>query len=561
MTTSIGQTSTGAVFIGGTASGINTTALIDAAVQQKLIPAERLQVEIDDNIEKIKAYAELETLTDDLATSLAQLRGNPSLFDDHSTVFDLKSGTVLTSDGSDFSSILDISIDTDAVPGTYEVEVTQVAEAQKVRGSSVLDQDADLGHVGTFDIGLSSGGATSTINVTADMSLAELAAAINVSKDTTGVEASVLKVSETEYQLVLTGQQSNRTIEVTAVTGDDALNLIGVTDGIGGFQDELQAALPALVQFDGVTVTRDDNNFDDLVTGIQLDLKNAAPGTIINLEVGSDDASLKDAISKFVESYNALRDFSIKNQQVDENGAVEGAILFSDNLLEGVTNTLSRILSENFGLGGDIQTIRNLGITIGGGNKLEIDDAVLDAAIISDYDAVKAAFASSGVSDNTQFAMLRNSSSLPSQSLTIDVTTDGGGTITNVAIGGDNTLFTIDGNSIIGASGSIYEGITFSYQGLASATVNFELNQGLADRLINSLDPFTNDVTGLIVQEKAQLQTSNTDKQGEAQEIIEKADAFRLNQINKYANLEAKLASLNVLLDQIRAILGNNDDD
>jgi len=559
MTTSIGQTSTGSIFVGGTASGLDTAALIDAAVAQRTISAERLGVEIDENIEVLSAYSELETLIDAVESALGGLRGNPGIFDDNDTVFEDRSGSVTTSDGSDFSSILDIAIESDAVVGSYSLEVTQLAEAQQVIGTSVADQDADLGYVGTFDIGLS-GGATATINVTADQSLAEVAAAINAESETSGVAASVLKVSENEYQLVLTGQETNRTIDVTGVTGDDVLNLVGVTDGLGGFQNQLQAAQPSQIQFDNVTITRDDNNYDDLITGIDLDLRNAAPGTVITLDVTTDNAGVKDSIMNFVDAYNSFRDFIQSNQQVDETGALDESVLFGDSLMEGVANTYTDILGQNFGLGGDIQTIRDLGITLSSNNGLTVDESALDAAILNNFDAVRAAFSSSGVSDNDEFALLSNDSSISSETIVFDITTDGAGTITGVSVGGDGSLFTIDGNSISGVEGGEYEGLTFSYQGLNSSTVTFQLNQGLADRLINSVDGYVNDIDGLIVQEKTLIQNENDRKSEEASEIISRAELFRASQIERYANLEAELQVLEVLKSQTRAILGNDDD-
>ncbi len=564
MSSTIGTTSTGGVFIGGTESGINTTALIEAAVAQKTRRADLLDIEVKENISTMNAYDELLSLTNAVDASLQQLKGPESFFDDTERVFDLKSGTVLTSDGSDFSSILDIAIDSDAVAGAYEIEVVQVAQPQKVAGTSVVDDTADLGYTGTFDIGLSDGGAVSTINVTADMSLAELATAINSQSETTGVGASVIKVAEDEFQLVLTGQETNRTIEVTAVTGDDTLNLVGVTDGIGGFQNQLQAAQEAIIEFDGVTVTRDDNNFDDLIDGIELNLKNEAPGTLISLEVDNDAAAVRDAITTFIDAYNAFRDFVVQNQQIDSSGNIpESASLFSDNLLNGLANQYSNILALNFSNGGDIQTIRDLGITIGNNNKLEIfDPARLDTALLNNFEEVKAAFASGSTSDNIEFRLTGNTSSLSSSSITFDLTTDGAGTITGVTANGDGSAFTIDGNNILGATGSIYEGLRFSYVGTdANVTINTTLTQGLADRALNGTDGYTDSVTGLIVREKASLQAQNTDKAQDANEIRSRAEDFRVAQIEKYAKLESDLVSLNVLLDQIRAILGNNDDD
>lgn len=552
------------IFVAGTASGIDTAALIDAAVQQKNIRAVRLEVEVDENSTTIGAYAELEGLTQALEASLDQLRGPEGLFDTTERAFDQRSGTVSTSDGSDFSSIVDISITSDAVKGNYEIEVTQAAEAQRVIGTSVADENADLGFTGTFDLGLSGGGTTATINVTADLSLSELATAINAESATTGIEASVLKVSETEFRLVLTGQETNRSIEVTGVTGDDALNNVGVTDGVGGFQNELQAAQGAIIQFDGVTVTRDDNNFDDLVAGIELNINNASPGTIISLEVDNDVTAAKDAITSFIDSYNAVRDFIVQNQQVSTSGEVaENAALFGDNLLSGVADTLSSILADNFGNGSSIATIRDLGISIGSNNRLEIfDEAVLDNALLTDFDNVRAAFASGSTSDNSEFALVQNTSSAVSQAIVFDLTTDGAGTITGVTANGDGSAFTVSGNTVIGAIGTIYEGLVFSYQGTdLNVTINTNITQGLADRIINGLDGYTNSVNGLIVQEKLALQDENTEKLADAQEIRDNAEVFRLREIEKFAEFEAQLQALEILKDQIRAILGNNNDD
>tara|TARA_B100001750_G_C15520408_1_gene611070 strand:+ start:1454 stop:3145 length:1692 start_codon:yes stop_codon:yes gene_type:complete len=551
------------VFIGGTSSGIDTAALIEAAVQQKTLRADRLDIEIDANINKIASYQKLETLAASVKTSLDRLKGSSGLFDDNETVFDLKSGTIQTSDGKDFTAIADIAIASDAVKGTYEIEVTQIAKAQRVLGTSVYtDPNADLGLAGTFELGLSGGGAPVSINITADMSLNEAVTAINAQAAGSGVRASVIKTSETDYQLVLSAQETNQPIVANYVSGDDFLVSAGVTDGAGGFNNILQAAQPAIIEFDGVTVTRNDNNFDDLAQGIDIDVKSASPGTVLTLTVGDDSTSVKDAILDFISNYNAFRDFILQNQQVSAEGVVsDNALLFGDSILSGIANLFSTMLGSNFSSTGSIRTIRDMGMTIGNGNKIEIDESKLDQAILNNFDELKAALSSSGTSDNTEFALLKNTSSITSRSIVFDITTNGSGTITDVSVGGDNSLFTINGNSIIGAAGSVYEGLTFSYQGMGSTTVNFDLNQGLADRMINSMDDYTSSIDGLIVRQKATLQTENRSKSDDAKEIRERAEAFRERQIEKYADFEARLQQLETLKNQIRAILGTDKDD
>ncbi len=742
MTGSIGQTSSGAVFIGGTSSGINTTALIDAAVAQKTRRADLLQIEIDGNTSRIGAYDELRALTDSLEASLRVLRGPESLFDTAERAFDLKSGTVLTSDGSDFSSYLDIAIGSEAVSGNYEIEVLEVARAERVGSNSIVDDAAALGYAGTFNLGLSGVG-TASISVAAGDSLRDLRDAINVQSDTIGVTASILKVSETEFQLILTGSETSQSIVTNYTSGDNVLDLIGINkeqfgavlatrtagqsatlDGIvdnqstqqritfttpaatptsvpgqvifesggtgqgiglyldsnnqlayyagnattspllispdvllpntqysvvveidietdqirlnyqassnfdffyagrpaeaelngftqtnisggngtgvgevgggstGGYNGTVsgvtnfqgtidsdlivtgfpatistgifQPASGARISFGGVEITRDDNSFDDLIEGIDLTTKNAAPGTIISLEVGNDVASTKDAIVAFIDAYNAFRDFVIRNQQVDSSGQVsENAVLFSDNLLNGLTDQYSNLIGQSFNNGGVIETIRDLGIKIGNNNKLEIsDEAKLDSALLNNFDDVKLAFASGAQTDNNEFRLTGNTSLGGSQSIVFDLTTDGAGTITGVTANGDGSAFTISGSSIVGAAGTAFAGLRFTYVGTdTNVTINADLTQGLADKLINGGKPYTDSVTGLIIQQKATLQSENQDKSQDISEIIARAEIFRQNQIDRYAKLEADSVRLNLLLDQIRAILGNNDDD
>jgi len=549
MSGAIGTTSSGGVFIGGTSSGINTTALIDAAVAQKTRRADLLQVEIDENTATIGAYDELLVLTSAIELSLDRLRGPESIFDDTERVFDLKAGTVLTSDGSDFASILDIAIDSDAVAGTYQIEVLESAQAQRVGGNNIVDKDAALGYAGTFDLGLLGGG-SENISITAGQSLQDIADAVNAVSETSGVEASILKVSETEFQLVLSGTETAQDLTTFSTGGDDVLALVGVSDGFGGFQNTLQPASGALIEFDGVEIRRDDNNFDDLIDGIELNVKNAAPGTIISLEVDNDLVSVKEAIEEFITAYNAFRDFAVQNQQVDANGNVaENAVLFSDGLLNGLTDQYSGIIGQAFNDGGVIETIRDLGIEIGNNNRLEItDSAKLDTALLSNFDAVKAAFAAGAETDNDDFRLTRNTSTAGSQAIVFDLTTDGAGTITGVTANGDASAFTISGGSIVGAEGSEFQGLRFTYIGTeANVTVNVDFNQGLAEKIINGTSGYTDAVTGLIIQEKASLQSQNQEKSQDASDIISRAEDFRQDQIDRYAKLEADTTRLKTL--------------
>lgn len=550
------------VFITGTSSGLNTSALIEAAVAQKTFKADKIDVQIEENSEKNGAYQELQSLSNNLEAALESLT-SPAAFSEEKSVFGQRGAFITTSDGSDVGGIAAIAVDPGADVASYNIEVLQKAESLKVRGNSYADNTAALGYTGTFDIGLA-GGTSTTINVGAGDSLQDVASAINAEIDTTGVQASVLKVSETEYQLVLTAQDTNKNIEVTNVTGDDVLNQTGVTDGAGGFNNIVRNFQEAMIEVDGVQITRDDNVFDDALPGIELTVRNEAPGTTITLDVDNDAQVVKDAILGFIDAYNALRDFVQQNQQVDSSGNVaEDALLFSDNILEAVSSDMTEITGSDYGANSSvIATIRDIGITFGSNNRLQIsDETALDTALLNDYEDVQALFATSATNDNAQFSLIRNTSAAASQDIVFDITTDGGGNITGVTANGDASAFTIDGTRLVGAAGTQYDGLIFSYAGTTDATINASVNQGLADRLVNKFDDYTNATSGLIIQERAGLESQNTSLAKEASEIRTRAERFRESQIEKYAKLESELEGLRLLRDQIRAILGTDDDD
>ena len=185
---------------------------------------------------------------------------------------------------------------------------------------------------------------------------------------------------------------------------------------------------------------------------------------------------------------------------------------------------------------------------------------MLDTAIIDDPDVVRNIFQTQYSDDNAEFEILSNTSTQVSLNFALDITTDGTN-ITNVSVGGDNTLFTFSGGTIKGAVGSIYEGISFAYVGTASTTVNIAFDQGFADLASNTLEGLVNTVDGLIQQEKLAIESTNENLQSRADRVRERAEAYRLSLIERYARFESQLNQANGLLNQIRAILGTNDDD
>lgn len=549
----------GQTIVTGTSSGLDTAALIENAVAQNNIDADRLDIRIQENDLLIAGYEEFFGLAQNLQDSLEQLKLSTSFLEGEGNVFSQRTAD-LQSTGAVATSLINVSISEDAPTGTYSLVVEQKAEAFSVGSTNVVDQTAQLNEVGSFTIGLATQTATQ-IDVVATDSLQDIADKINAVSDDTGVAASILKVSETDYQLILTGDETNVAMNIATVSGSVLQNL-GIVDGADAYvpAQVIQNEQGSRVVLDGTTITRDDNTYDDLITGVNFDVIESDIGSTITIDIDNDVSSAQQAVLDFVDSYNAYREFAIINQQVGAGGVIpEEAILFSDTLLDSLNFSISSVVSgaTGEGLAG---SLRNLGIEFDPENRLVVENQNdLDNALLSEFQNVANFFATNMTTDDNNLAILSNTSSVQSLEFTIDITTDGSGNITGATVDG-GSAFTIEGNRLIGNVGSVYEGLTFVYAGTSDATINVSFNQGLADLLYNAIEPYTNP-TGLLQEEISLLNDENDDFTTEAAEIRERGEEIREEQIQVYAAMEAELARLDSLLNTVRALLGNNNND
>lgn len=536
-------------------SNLDTEALIEAAVAQRLAPADRLEVEIEEAELEVAAYEELQGLGSAMESALSTLT-NPD--DGTTSAFDEKIAYLTSASGTDPGSLLGATVDEAAQAGSYKLEIVQTAEVQKVAGSEVASKNEALGIEGTISLAVEDGVASS-IAITADMSLQEIAEAINGETEATGVVASVVKVGEDAYRLVLTAEDTAREIVLTDAAGT-ALQDLGVIDSGGGFVDELQAAQQAVIVLDGIEITRDSNEIDDVLDGVTLYLYEAEPGTTVQMDVETDLSSVVEQIEAFVEAYNAYRDFVLANQEVDDDGAVaDDAALFADNLLRNLSAQVAAILSDST----DDEAISNLGdigLTLDENNYLVLDSTDLEAALASDAEAVQALLEFQMTSSSSDLQLLRKGSATADQDFTLDIAVDASGNVTAVSVDGDDTLFTVDGTRIIGADGTAYDGMVFVFTGDESQSVDIEISRGIAEQLSNCLSTYTDGDDGLL-QQAIEAKEENIEAMStRASTVEERAEAYRARLTDYYAYLETKIAAAESMKENLAALLDNDDD-
>lgn len=550
-------TSSGTTYVSGS-SGYDYSGLIESQYQAALQPAYDLEAEVEQASLELAAYQEMQGLLQDMQDALDDLTTDGTFGD--TSVFDSKAGYLSSNTGTSADSLMGASVSSDASAGVYEIEVLDIAEAHKVASGSITNAAADLGYDGSFTLAAADG-TVATITVSADTSLNELEALINAQSGTTGVSASILQVGTDDYRLILTGENTNQEITITSTSGDDLMTSLGVTDGAGGFANELQAAQPAQFTVDGITVTRDSNDIDDVLEGVTFSLYAAEAGTTITLEIEDDLTAISNAISSFVEAYNAYRSFALTHQTTSEDGtASDGAVLFGDSTLRTVNRQMNDYLANMVEVDGTSYALGNFGITMDDDNYLEIDSSILENALLTDLDAVSAFFQFESTNSTDELAVLGHDGVYGDMDFTLNVTVDGSGDLTGADIDGDSSMLTIVGSNIYGAEGTAYEGLHFSYVGTTSQAISVSISQGLADQMTYLMNLFADSNTGLLADQNTDLQDSILEKQEEITEIQADAEEYYQDLVDKYADIEAQITASNLLIDQIQALLDASSD-
>ncbi|MGJ4973268.1 MULTISPECIES: flagellar filament capping protein FliD [unclassified Bradyrhizobium] len=531
-----------------TTSTIDWTALIESAVNVKLTQATQISTKITANEAKITAYQTLQTALKTLSSGLSSLA--TSMVNSLATnAFATRAATISATGDVSASSALSMSVSNGAATGSHTLTISQVATAHKVTGATQSSQTAALGYSGTFSLGLS-GGSTADITITSGMSLQDVVDAINAQSSTTNVEASIVQVSSGSYQLVLTGTQDAADITYASSSGDDILNKLGVTDSSGAFATVLQTAQAAEFTLDGISLTRDTNDIADVLSGVTFDLLQATPsGTTLTVTIGTDTSQISSALQTFVTDYNAFRDAVIAQQTTNSDGtASSSSVLFGDGTMRDIMNSLQAVLGTS--VGG--LTMADLGLSFNEKNELELDTSTLSTILSTNLSGVTTLLSAQTKTSSSQLSVVNTGSS--PQSFTLDLTVDSSGNLSAASVGGDSSLFTVSGNTIVGNSGTIYAGMAFTYAGSTSQSITVTSTQGLATQ-IYQIAKTASSSTGSLQTLIDNLTSQDDTMQAKVDDIKSSAATFQTQLTAQYAKYQAAIESANNTLTYLKALL------
>jgi flagellar capping protein FliD len=264
--------SSGRVVFSGLSSGVDIQGIVTSIIAAKRIPIDSIETRITKSADQIAALGDLRALLTSLRQSLSTLRGAVTL-GNTGDIFSAKQVFATTSrtDGSlpsAAANLVGVTTTNAAAAGSHTIEVLRTASAHKVASTTFSSETTALSLSGTFEV--TGKGGSATITVSSTDTLQDVRDRIN-NADTgvngTGVSASIVQTSATEFILVLTADDTGTDMILTD-TGSVLSGLgISSTNGAGGSRNGLAAADSKIeatndgfkqIAFDG---TQADNSF------------------------------------------------------------------------------------------------------------------------------------------------------------------------------------------------------------------------------------------------------------------------------------------------------------
>lgn len=367
----------------GAGSGIFSNDLVDQLVNAERAPTEqRLNQKQSLTEAKISAYGSVRSAIEALRAPMEQL----------STPEGLKAFTAASSN----EAVVGMSIDASkANRGSYSLDVKQLAQAQSLASGMFADRDTTT--VGTGTLTLNVGGVSTDIALDGTNNTLEgMAASINEAN--AGVSASVVDTGS-GFRLVMSAEDTGEANAIQiSVADDDGNNTDGaglsqfVFDGTTSNMEETVQAKDAILDVNGIEITRSSNTVEGVIEGVTFDAKSVGTSTV---KIEQDSEAVSGRVQEFVDKFNALQDVIQKFSGFNEASG-QGGVLSGDSTIRGIQSELRRMLTTiPEGLeDSPIRMLADVGITTDPSTgKLDFDEVKFQEKLQENPEAMTALFA------------------------------------------------------------------------------------------------------------------------------------------------------------------------
>jgi flagellar hook-associated protein 2 len=375
---------------GGLATGLPTEDLVKSLMAVERKPIDRLESRKEQESFRLKAYAQLDTKLEALRSTVRSLSFTSGV---RTTKVQLNSEESISASSNG------------AAKGNYLVSVAQLAQVQK---SVTTGLSSDTGKVlGTGKVTIGS------VEIKVDSSnnsLQGLMASINSVSGDTGVTASIINDGKgsNNYHMVLTGKDAATSFSLTVDLKDAENNQIDFS------ASNVRSAQQAKAYVDGIEVVSNSNTLTGAIAGVTINLNKTSniitPASgdnppvyeTTNLDVVSDDEALKEKVSTFVSSYNAVMEWIVSGYRDTSETATTATdttdttteedsladYLRGDATVNGVKRSLQSVLGNAVNGSGSLHILSEIGISTTADGTLSVNDSKLATALNTKFDDV-----------------------------------------------------------------------------------------------------------------------------------------------------------------------------
>lgn len=362
-----------AISLGSMASGLPKD-LVQRLVEAEREPIRKLEMRKKDEEGRLKLVQDLSSRVNDIASSLKDLTRFRS-FRDLMAV-------------NSKPEIMDVSVDKNtAEPGSYQIEVMQLAGQSSMMSNGFPDPDDTQVGAGYFAYDLPSG-ETKEVYIDPDNStLQGIARAINAQRD---LDLNAIVVddgtgSESPWRLIINHKATG---EVNDAEFPDFYFVDGDEDF---YLDQERMAQNSKIRVNGFEVEFEGNKVTTLLPGVTLDLKDAAPGKEFTLKIQEDTKSIRGKVEAMVQKLNEVLSFIQNQNKLDKDSNTRntlGGDVTLQTLEYKVRSLVTTPLNTEFGP----VRMQDLGVVFNRGGTLDFNGDKFEKTISENFGAVSQFF-------------------------------------------------------------------------------------------------------------------------------------------------------------------------
>jgi flagellar hook-associated protein 2 len=334
-------------------------------------------------------------------SSLGSVQGSLSAL--QTTAQSLKTaGSAAYSTSVSDSTVLSATADSTAASGNYALQVTKLAQVQKLVSAApgLADTSSTVGLGSatsiTITLGTTSGtpvdGQYASAGFVADPARTPVTLSIDSSNNTlagirdainaanAGVTASIINDgSSAPYRLALTSNNSGAASSMQlTVSGEAAVKSLVGFDPTEASQSlsETQTARNAQLTVDGVSVSSASNSVAGAIQGVTLNLTKETTSAV-TVAVQRSSSQLSAALSSLVSAYNSAN-------KAMAGASAKGAVLQGNSTVLGIQRQVRALLGGVQSVSGSYTTLSQLGISFQKDGSLALDASKLNLALSAD---------------------------------------------------------------------------------------------------------------------------------------------------------------------------------